>query len=111
MPTWAEANTFSTESNDSPGVVGFHDGAKYCPKSTTLYTGHEGPARKLVTIHESWADGYDVTALIRIGIGANCLRVGAGALIQCGARKLTIDGASWDLDDGYIKDEIVLLPK
>ena len=111
MPTWAEANTFSTESNESPGVVGFHDGAKYCPNSATLYIGHEGPTRKLVTINEAWADGHDVTALIRLGIGANCLRVGAGALIQRGARKLTIDGASWDLDDGYITDEIVLLLK
>jgi hypothetical protein len=111
MPTWAEANTFSTESNESPGVVGFHDGAKYCPKSTTLYTGHEGPARKLVTIHEARADGHDVTALIRIGTGAECLRVGAGALIRSGAQKLTIDGASWDLEDGRVKDEIVLLPK
>jgi len=111
MPTWAEANTFSTESNESPGVVGFHDGAKYCPNSATLYIGHEGPTRKLVTINEAWADGHDVTALIRLGIGANCLRVGAGALIQRGARKLTIDGASWDLEDGRVKDEIVLLPK
>jgi hypothetical protein len=111
MPTWAEANMFSTESNESPGVVGFHDGAKYCPKSTTLYTGHEGPSRKLVTIHEARADGHDVTDLVRLGIGAKCLRIGSGALIYPGANKLMIDGASWDLDNGYVKDEIVLFPK
>jgi hypothetical protein len=111
MPTWAEANMFSTESNEAPGVVGFHDGAKYCPKSTTLYTGHEGPSRKLVTIHEARADGHDVTDLVRLGIGAKCLRIGSGALIYPGANKLTIDGASWDLDNGHVKDEIVLLPK
>lgn len=110
MPTWAEANKFSTESNEAQGVLGFHDGQKYCPVSDILYTGHEGPARRLVTVNVARADGHDVTALVRIGIGPECLRIGRGSLIHPGARKLDIDGTQWDLENGYVKDEIVLLP-
>lgn len=111
MPTWAEANMFSTESNEAPGVVGFHDGAKYCPESAILYTGHEGPTRRLVTVESARADDVDVTALIRIGIGAECLRIGPGTLVAKGAKKLVIDGAEWILDNGKVKDEIVLVCK
>ena len=111
MPTWAEANKFSTESNEAPGVVGFHDGQKYCPISNILYTGHEGPTRRLVQITEARADGHDVTDFIRIGIGAECLRIGPGTLVRKGAKRLVIDGTEWDLEDGHVKDEIVLLPK
>jgi len=110
MPTWAQANEFSTESNESPGVVGFHDGAKYCPVSNVLYLGHEGPSRQLVTVTKAMADGHDVTALIRIGIGPVCLRIGRGALIYKGAKKLVIDGTEWELEDGYVKDEIIIMP-
>lgn len=111
MPTWAEANKFSTESNEAPGVVGFHDGQKYCPVSNILYTGHEGPTRRLVQITEARADGHDVSDFIRIGIGAECLRIGPGTLVRKGAKRLVIDGTGWDLEDGHVKDEIVLLPK
>lgn len=110
MPTWAEANKFSTESNEAPGVVGFHDGVKYCPVSDILYTGHEGPTRRLAQVRQAHVDGRDVTDLIRIGIGPECLRIGSGTLILKGAKKLTIDGTEWDLEDGYVKDEIVLAP-
>lgn len=111
MPTWAQANQFSTESNEAPDVVGFHDGAKYCPVSDILYSGHEGPSRRLVSITRAQADSHDVTALVRIGIGPSCLRIGRGTLIHKGTKKLVIDGTEWDLDDGHVKDDIVLFPK
>lgn len=111
LPTRAEAVKFSMEGTVYPDTFGFHNTQTYMAESDEVWGGHEGPARKLVTITEARADGHDVTVLIRLGTGAKCLRVGAGALIRPGAKKLTIDGASWDLEDGHVKDEIVLMPK
>jgi hypothetical protein len=111
LPTRAEAVKFAMEGTVYPDTFGFHNTQSYMTESDEVWGGHEGPERKLVTINEARADDHDVTALIRLGIGAKCLRVGAGALIHRGAQKLTIDGVSWDLEDGYVKDEIVLMPK
>ena len=111
MPSRGEANAFSTEGNEARDVVGFHDGAKYCPVSDILYTGHEGPSRRLVTVNKATADDHDVTDLVRIGIGPECLRIGKGAIIRKGAKRLVIDGTEWELENGYVKDDIVLLPK
>jgi hypothetical protein len=62
-------------------------------------------------VESATADGHDVTDLIRIGIGAKCLRIGSGALIYKNAKKLVIDGEEWELENGYVKEDIVLLPK
>jgi len=110
LPTRGEAAKFSMEGTVYPDTFGFHNTHSYIAESDEVWGGHEGPARRLVTLHEALADGHDVTALIRLGIGAECLRIGRGALIHPGAKKLVIDGAEWDLDNGYVKDEIVLLP-
>ena len=110
LPTRAEDVKFSMEGTDYPDTMGFHNTQSYKEQSIA-WRGYEGPLRKLVTITEARADGHDVTDFIRIGIGAECLRIGAGTLIRKGARQLVIDGASWDLENGCVKDEIVLLPK
>jgi hypothetical protein len=110
LPTRGEATKFSMEGTVYPDTFGFHNTHSYIAESGEVWGGHEGPTRRLVTIHEARADGHDVTDLVRLGIGAECLRIGPGALIHLGAKKLVIDGAEWDLEDGYVKDEIVLLP-
>jgi hypothetical protein len=84
--TWAEADSFSTESRETPNTLGFHDGEKYCPVSNVLYTGFEGPSRRLVKIRNAHVDGKDVTDFVRIGIGPACLRLGHGTLFWLGRR-------------------------
>jgi hypothetical protein len=110
LPTREEAVKFSMEGTDYPDTMGFHNTQSYM-KQSSAWSGYEGPARRLVTVNEARADGHDVTALIRLGIGATCLRIGRGSLIRRGTHKLTIDGKEWELADGYVKDEIVLVPK
>ncbi len=111
LPTRAEATKFSMEGTVYPDTFGFHNTHSYIAESDEVWGGHEGPTRRLVEVRQASADGQDVTSLVRLGIGATCLRMGTGTLVWPGARKLTVDGVEWDLDNGYIKDEIVLLPK
>jgi hypothetical protein len=111
LPTRAEATKFSMEGTIYPNTFGFHNTHTYITESDEVWGGHEGPTRRLVEVRQASADGHDVTSLIRLGIGAACLRIGAGTLVWPGASKLTIDGDSWDLINGYVKDEIVLMPK
>lgn len=110
LPTRETAIKFSTEGMEYPDVMGFHNSHTYLKESDVIWAGHEGPRRRRVEITRAMADDTDVTALIRIGIGAHCLRIGAGTLVRPGAKKLTIDGVSWDLDNGFVKDEILILP-
>jgi hypothetical protein len=109
LPTRAEAVKFSMEGTVYPDTFGFHNTHSYISESNEVWGGHEGPVRRLGTVRVARADGHDVTDLVRLGIGAKCLRIGRGALIYPGARELVIDGITWDLEDGHVKDEIVLL--
>lgn len=110
LPTRTEATKFSMEGTVYPDTFGFHNTHSYITESDTVWGGHEGPKRRLVKVHEARADGHDVTALVRLGIGAECLRIGPGTLIRPGAKKLVVNGTEWDLDNGCVKDEIVILP-
>lgn len=109
LPTRSEAIKFSMEGTDYPDTMGFHNTQSYREQSIA-WSGYEGPSRRLVTITKATADGHDVTTLIRLGIGAKCLRIGRGALIYKGTKKLAIDGTEWELEDGYVKDEIIIMP-
>ena len=108
LPTRAAAVRFSTESEEYPDVMGFHNTHAYRETSDMIWSGYEGPSRRLFNVTEAHADDEDVTDLIRLGIGARGLRIGKGALIAKGAKTLTIDGRSWPLDDGFVKDDIFL---
>lgn len=107
LPTRAEAAKFSMEGTVYPDTFGFHNTQTYMTASDEVWGGHEGPTRQLVTVTKATADDYDVTDLIRLGIGADCLRIGAGALIHKGAKRLVIDGVAWDLENGYVKVDIL----
>ena len=110
LPCRSEAIKFSMEGTDYPDTLGFHNTQTY-RKESVAWTGYEGPSRRLVKIESATADGHDVSDLIRIGIGAKCLRIGSGALIYKNAKKLAIDGKEWELDNGYVKDDIIVWPK
>jgi hypothetical protein len=110
LPSRTEAIKFSMEGTDYPDTLGFHNTQTY--KETSIaWSGYEGPSRQLVHVERATADSHDVTDLIRIGIGARCLRIGSGALIRKGAKRLVIDDNEWNLEDGYVKDDIIILPK
>lgn len=109
LPARSEAIKFSMEGTDYPDTLGFHNTQSY-KESSVAWIGYEGPSRKLVKVEYASADGHDVTDLVRIGIGAECLRIGSGALIYKNAKKLAINGEEWELDNGYVKEDIVLWP-
>ena len=108
LPTRSEAVRFATESEEYPDVMGFHNTYTYRKTSDMIWSGYEGPTRRLFHVTEARADAEDVTDLIRLGIGALGLRIGKGALIAKDAKTLTIDGRSWPLDDGFVKDDIFI---
>jgi len=76
---------FSTEGEDFYGTLGFHDTQKYTPKAYKVYTVADGPSRRLFQLDSATLDGHDVTDLVRLGVGPNCLRVfnsiGRGTLL------------------------------
>lgn len=76
---------FSTEGEDFYGTLGFHDTHKYNPKAYKVYTLADGPTRRLFNLESATLDGRDVTDLVRLGVGPNCLRVfntiGKGLLV------------------------------
>lgn len=84
---------FSTEGEDFYGTLGFHDTQKYTPRAYKVYTVSDGPTRRLFNLTNATLDGKDVTALVRLGVGPNCLRVfnsiGKGQLVING--ELTFD--------------------
>jgi Protein of unknown function (DUF5672) len=108
LPTRSEAVRFATESEEYPDVMGFHNAQTYRKTSDMIWSGYEGPTRRLFHVTEARADDEDVTDLIRLGIGARGLRIGKGALIAKGAKTLTIDGRTWPLEDGFVKDDIFI---
>jgi hypothetical protein len=108
LPPRNLAIKFATEGTEYPDVMGFHSSHTYFKQSDVIWAGHEGPARNLVRITRALADDIDVTDFIRLGIGASGLKIGGGTLVSPGARKLVIDGVSWDLEDGSVKDEIFI---
>lgn len=76
---------FATEGEDFYGTFGFHDTQKYTPKAYKVYTIADGPTRRLYKLDSATLDGRDVTDLVRLGIGPECLRIfntiGKGILI------------------------------
>ena len=86
---------FSTEGEDFYGTLGFHDTQKYTPKAYKVYTVADGPSRRLFRLDSATLDGRDVTDLVRLGIGPNCLRVfntiGRGTLIINGNKTFDLD--------------------
>ena len=79
---------FSTEGEDFYGTLGFHDTLKYNPKAYKVYAVADGPTRKLFKLDSATLDGKDVTDLVRLGIGPNCLRI----FNTIGKGKLVING-------------------
>jgi hypothetical protein len=108
LPTLEIASKFSSENIISPDAMGFHDVQRFTKESDVVWGGHEGPTRRLLHIDSARADDTDITDFIKIGIGAKGLRIGAGTLVRPGAKKLIIDGKIWQLDNGFVKDEIFL---
>jgi hypothetical protein len=86
---------FSTEGEDFYGTLGFHDTQKYTPKAYKVYTVADGPSRRLFRLDSATLDGRDVTDLVRLGIGPNCLRVfntiGRGTLIINGNKTFDLE--------------------
>lgn len=75
-PTFQTCDEFSTESNDISGTMGFHDSERYTPGISSMYKLADGPLRpRLLTIISADVDGRDVTALVRLGVGPNGLRI------------------------------------
>lgn len=81
---------FSTEGEDFYGTFGFHDTQKYNPKAYKVYTPVDGPRRRLFHLESATLDGRDVTDLVRLGVGPNCLRV----FNSIGKGNLVINGTS-----------------
>lgn len=86
---------FSTEGEDFYGTLGFHDTQKYTPKAYKVYTVADGPSRRLFDLRSATLDGRDVTDLVRLGVGPNCLRIfnsiGKGTLIINGELTFNLD--------------------
>jgi hypothetical protein len=86
---------FSTEGEDFYGTFGFHDTQKYNPKAYKVYTLADGPSRRLFNLESATLDGRDVTDLVRLGIGPNCIRI----FNAIGYGKLVINNSlTFDLD-------------
>jgi Protein of unknown function (DUF5672) len=75
LPTRETCAQFSTEGNDISGTMGFHDTEGYTPGAWRVYELSDGPTRRLIDVTSADVDGRDVTALVRLGIGPNGLRI------------------------------------
>ena len=76
LPTREDCNLFSTEGNDVPGTLGFHDTEKYNKYSKNVYVVMDGPKQNLVNVISAVIDGkHDVSKLVRLGVGPRCLRL------------------------------------
>ena len=76
LPTREDCNLFSTEGNDIPGTLGFHDTEKYNKYSKNVYVIMDGPKQNLVSVISAVIDGkHDVSKLVRLGVGPRCLRL------------------------------------
>lgn len=101
LPTRETCAEFSTEGNDIPGTMGFHDSATYNPSARNVYQTADGPARSLVNVTRADVDGRDVTDLIRLGIGPNGLRVFKETQLGPGKTlTLEIDGSEFSYKNG-----------
>ena len=93
---------FATEGEDFYGTLGFHDTQKYNPRAYKVYTLADGPSRRLFNLKTATLNGKDVTDLVRLGVGPNCLRI----FNSIGKGKLVInDTLTFDLNH-VIKIEI-----
>ena len=100
--TRAVCAEFATEGEDFYGTLGFHDTQKYNPRAYKVYTLADGPSRRLFNLKTATLDGKDVTDLVRLGVGPNCLRI----FNSIGKGKLIInDTLTFDLNN-VIKIEI-----
>lgn len=101
LPSRATCAEFSTEGNDIDGTMGFHDTERYTPRAWRVYQLSDGPSRRLVNVTSADVDGRDVTALVRLGIGPNALRIftetrfGPGKVLTV---KTDLEEYSWDLE-------------
>lgn len=113
LPTKATCAEFSTEGNDIGGSMGFHDSERYTPGAWRMYELADSPVRpKLVNVLSADVDGRDVTALIRLGVGPNGLRVFKETRLGPG-RTLTIrtnlGEFSHEIKDGHLSDNIYIV--
>lgn len=112
LPTKATCAEFSTEGNDIAGTMGFHDSERYTPGAWRMYEIADGPSRKLVDVVSADVDGRDVTALVRLGIGPNGLRIFKETIWGPG-KTLTIRTGhgefSYEIKDGHLSDNIYIV--
>ena len=92
--------------------MGFHDSERYTPGAWRMYELADGPGRKLVNVKSADIDGRDVTALIRLGVGPNGLRVFKEMRLGPG-QTLTIrtDSGefSYKIEEGHLRDNIYIV--
>ena len=112
LPTKETCAEFSTEGNDIGGTMGFHDSERYTPGAWRMYELADGPGRKLVNVKSADIDGRDVTALIRLGVGPNGLRVFKEMRLGPG-QTLTIQTDSgefsYKIEEGHLRDNIYIV--
>lgn len=108
LPTKPTCAEFSTEGNDIDGTMGFHDTDRYTPGAWRVYELEDGPHRTLVDVRSATVDGRDVTALVRLGVGPNGLRL--FRTTELGGQRLIISTSNsvytYDLIEGRPAQDI-----
>ena len=111
MPKKWECELFSTETLEVPRTFGFHDVERYFPQSRGVYVGIDGPVQKLVEVQSAFIDGFiNVTPLVKLGIGPNCLRIPRETNFGPG-KTLSVDDKTYRLENGHPEHDIVIWPK
>jgi hypothetical protein len=110
MPRQIDCELFSTETREIAGTLGFHNVDTYFPKNKSAYVPIDGPKQNLVDVQRADIDGIvNVTPLVKLGIGPNCLRVSKDTVFSPG-NFLNVDGVSYPLKDGRLVHDVFVHP-
>jgi len=111
LPTQLECEAFSTETRELPWTFGFHDVERYFTESKGVYVPIDGPVQNLLTVQKADVDGMvNVTPLVKLGVGPNCLRIFKETQFSPG-KFLNIDGEAYPLENGRLKRDVILRPR
>lgn len=110
MPRQFECEFFSTETREIPWTFGFHDVETYFPESKGVYVPIDGPSQNVLVVQKADIDGLvNVTPLVRLGVGPNCLRIFKETQFSPG-KFLNIDGVAYPLEHGRLVRDVIIHP-